>query len=369
MENAPANEQQAEPQSVESLIADNFDKLEAEETEETEETEVEEVEVPEETEEADEPEETEDPEETEVEDPEEPEEPEETEETEEPEYDVAPPERWPQEAQDWYKQLDSTGKRVFMENMYKPMQRQYTKSTQAIAETRKQLEPMLEAMNQYKGDFDRSGANPVELFRQQVAWAAHIQKVGPEQGLQDMAKAYNVNTLGQQEEVGDQYLTPVEREMKAQMTDLQTRLDQQAAGTQQDQQARIEDQQRQAQASVQMGLREFVEAKKDGKLLHPHVEKLAPRMTGLIRGGLVDKVDQFNQPVPIGQQLGQAYKLACELDPTIRTARVQTTRKKQVERAKAANRGVTSKTPAAAVDVPTGPIGDTISDLYDKLDR
>ena len=52
-----------------------------------------------------------------------------------------------------------------LDGIYKPMQRQYGQTTQELAEMRKGLEPMLESMNQYRGDFERMGVNPAEAFR------------------------------------------------------------------------------------------------------------------------------------------------------------------------------------------------------------
>ena len=66
---------------------------------------------------------------------------------------------------------------------------------------RQQINPVLESMKQYSSDFERTGVNPVEAFQSQLAWAAHIQRVGAEKGLSDMRDAYG---LGQPQENGRQ---------------------------------------------------------------------------------------------------------------------------------------------------------------------
>jgi len=291
---------------------------------------------------------------------------------EDPEYNEAAPERWPQDMKDYYSKLDPQGKQIMLENIYKPMQRNYSEATQQLARQRESLKPIMDAMQQYSPDFDKAGVTPVEAIRQQMAWTAHIAKVGPQQGLLDMAKAYGVEDFGQQggaSNKDDKYLTPIERGMKTQIEELRKGLE---TRNQLDEQrgtdARKDVQTRHLQ-EAHSSLQQFVEATKDGSPLHPHVEKVAPRMTGLIRGGLVDKVDDYGQPIPYPQQLGQAYKMACDMDPSIRGVRVSSTRKQQVAKAKANNRSVVSKTPAGSVDVQEGPIMDTIEDIYDQLDR
>jgi hypothetical protein len=369
MENAPAqNEQQAQPVNTEQTISDLYDTMAAEAVAEEVEEEVgEEVAVSEEETEETVEAESEDQEETETE-VEETEEAEEQEQ-EEPEYQAVVPERWPQHIKEKFNKLPPEAQQMVLEDVYKPMQGTYTKATQRLAEMRKMIEPMVQSLEQYGEDFDRAGMNPAEAFRQQMAWAAHIHKVGPQQGLADMARAYNVEVPGQQADPNEEYLTPVERSLKAKLDEVQQRLDQTATGIEKNQQAQEQEALDRQRHDVQVGLHQFATAQKDGAPLHPHLEKVAPRMTGLIRGGLVSRVDDYGQPVPIQQQLGQAYKMACDMDPSIRTVRAARTRSEQVRKASNANKGVTSKRPAASVEVPDGPLTDSISDLYDKLDR
>lgn len=289
------------------------------------------------------------------------------------EYNEPAPERWPEEYQEYYNQLDPKGKEIFLDKMFKPMQRKYTEATQALAHEKRNLEPMLKTLERHSEEFKQAGINPVEAFNRQMAWSAHFAKVGPEQGAKDLAAAYG--QAGGQHGDGpgnksDVYMTPVEKAQQAEID----RLKAETQNLNLTEQQRREDARRDAQArqanQVRESISKFANEMRDGKPVHPHVEKLGPQMAGLIRGGLVDRVDEYGQPVPYSQQLGQAYKIACEMDPNIRTQRQTRSRREQVARVTAAGREVVSKAPGTSDNVPDNrPLADSISDLYDRLDK
>jgi hypothetical protein len=286
---------------------------------------------------------------------------------EEPEYNEAAPERWPEELKTAYNDLPPEAKRAMMEGVYKPMQKTYTQTTQELAEQRKQIEPMLATLNQHSQEFEKAGINPIEAFNRQMAWSAHFAKVGPEQGAKDLADAYG--QAGGQREDSNVYMTPVEKAQQAEIDRLSGKFDSLSNAEQQ----RITDQQSQAvEAQAQQvrgSIQTFANEMRDGKPVHPHIEKVSAHMAGLIKGGLVDRTDEYGQPVPYNQQLGQAYKLACDLDPNIRTTRLTQSRKEQVAKATAANRDVVSKTPGGDKVEDSRPLSESISDLYDRMDR
>jgi hypothetical protein len=282
----------------------------------------------------------------------------------EPDYDEPAPERWPDEIKEIYGNLPPVAKKAMLEGVFKPMQRTYTQSTQELARMKGAVQPMLEAMEQHRNQFERMGVDPADAFRRQIAWAAHLATVGPEQGLRDMQAAYgqNVQPAGQQQE---EYMTPVERAMSAKIDSLT----QQVTGTQQSFDQRQQQEQQNAQQQwgnqVQNGLRQFASEQKDGKLLHPHIEKAAPAMAGIIRGGLVTQTDEYGQPVPILARIAQAYTMACDMDPSIRSA---APRGGQVAKAIAAqNVGIATTTPLTTDPVDSIPLGQSIENLYDKM--
>jgi hypothetical protein len=293
-----------------------------------------------------------------------------TQEVEEIDYNEAAPDRWPEEYKEYYNKLDAKGKQIFLDGLYKPMQRTYTEKTQQMAEQRKRLEPMLKTLEQHSGDFEQAGINPVEAFNRQMAWSAHFAKVGPEQGAKDLAKAYG--QAGQQTEQDDSqtaYMTPVERAQQARLEKIEQRFqDQERQRQEQAESAALAARQRQ-QETVQSSIAQFANEVRDGKPAHPHVEKVSARMAGLIKGGIVQRTNEYGQPRPYNEQLSDAYEMACRLDPSISTARNTRTRKEQVARVSAASRDVVSKTPGSDVDVEPAPLLDELSDLYDKLDR
>jgi hypothetical protein len=283
-------------------------------------------------------------------------------------YNEPAPERWPSDIKDVYNSLPPAARKAMLEGVYKPMQAKYTQTTQELAQQRKQLDPMLQTLEQHSEEFKQAGINPVEAFNRQMAWSAHFAKVGPEQGAKDLAKAYG-QAIGQHEDKSQVYMTPVEKAQQAEID----RLKRAVQWQQQTQQQQEEYAQQQAfnaqQAQVRRSITRFANETKDGQPTHPHVEKVSAQMAGLIRGGLVDRTDAYGQPIPYEQQLGQAYKLACDMDPSIRSARTSRSRKEQVEMVRRASRDVVSKTPGHDDIQDDGPLLDTISDLYDRLDR
>lgn len=290
--------------------------------------------------------------------------------TEPVEYNVAAPERWPAELKEAYNKLPGEQKQLLLEKVFKPMQAKFTQSTQEVAEMRRELEPMLNTLYQHRDSLQTMGVDAQEAFRRQMAWSAHFAQVGPEQGMKDMAAAYGLNQ-GQagNSEAADAYLTPVERSLKERFD----RMEQHLSSQQQNQQRWVQQQQQQAaQAraqSIQSDLQAFINEKVDGKLAHPHTEKVGPAMAGLIRGGLVSKTDEYGAARPVRDQIAEAYHLACQMDSSIRSVSPGAARGEQVKRAKRANSSVVGKAPGNAADVPDRPISDEISDLYDKLDR
>lgn len=286
-------------------------------------------------------------------------------------YNEPAPERWPNEIKEVYNSLPPAARKAMLEGVYKPMQKTYTQTTQDLAAQRKRLGPMLDALDQHSADFERAGVNPVEAFQRQLAWSAHFAKVGPEQGAKDLAKAYN-QAGGQQADGGDKkpdiYMTPVEKAQQERLERLEGKLTARERQDQERQQQRQQDAFRAQANQVRNTIGEFANESKDGRPLHPHVEKVSGRMAGLIRGGVVERVDANGQQVPFHQQLSQAYELACRLENLQPTGHTRT-RREQVEKVTAANRNVTSKTPGHDPVEQTGNLADSLSDLYDRLDR
>lgn len=365
---SPAKQQQeTAPENLGDAIAATFDEMEAAENEEVEVSEEENEEVSAETTGEEESPEVEEPEgEQEVSE----ELQEEIQEAADSDYEEPAPDRWPDDIKEVYNQLPPQARKAMLEGVYKPMQRSYTQATQELAGIRNKFAPMIETMENYRNDFERMGVNPEEVFRTQMAWAAHLSRVGVEQGLRDMSDAYGVSPqqAGQEEQP---YLTPTERAQQAQIDALQ----QQVTGQQQYQQqltARQQEEQAAAHRNeIQSNLTAFINEKTDdGQPKHPHVEKLASNIAGIIRGGLIRQTDEYGQPVPIRAVLNQAYDMACNLDPSIRTPLQNNAR--QASRVKAAQKvGVVTKEPAGQDNTDVDEMGmtDFISRTYDTLDR
>ena len=286
----------------------------------------------------------------------------------ESDYNEPAPERWKPEMQEMYNGLPPHARKALLEGIYKPMQKTYTQSTQELAGMRKSIEPMLQTMQQHENTFQRMGVNPAEAFNTQMAWIAHINTVGAEKGIADMQQAYGVGTpkkaAGQEE-----YLTPTERAFKEQISALQNQVSGQQQQTQQFTQQQAQQAEDNARNEIQQNLNTFINEKTDdGNPAHPHVEKVASGIAGIIRGGLVSKTDDYGQPVAIRDQLAQAYTMACNLDPSIRTP---IPGKRQAALIKTAqNAQVVTKTPAGHVSTDDDmPMSSFIEQEWERLNR
>lgn len=278
-------------------------------------------------------------------------------------YKEPAPERWADEIKAVYNSLPPAARKAMLDGIYKPMQRSYTQATQDLATMRSQINPVLEAMNQYGSEFERTGVSPQEAFKNAIAWSAHLQRVGAEQGLKDMQEAYGVGAqkTGQQ---GEQYLTPTERFLKQQIDALKSQVTgQQTQSQQRDHQQQIERQ----KGEIEQTLENFVNEKtEDGNPRHPHVHKVARGIAGVIRGGLIDKADEYGNPVPMRDQIAKAYTMACYLDPSIRAPSVNA---RQAHRVKAAQRAsVVTRQPAGKLDSEEMDMAAFIEKTYDQLD-
>ncbi len=286
---------------------------------------------------------------------------------EEPEYDEPAPARWSEEMKATYEELPPAARKLMVENIYKPMQRQYTETTTDLSKMKDKVAPLLQIMDDYGSDFERAGANPVDAIRRQAAWAQHFLKVGVEQGVEDMRKQFGIKGADGQAET--EYLTPTERKLKAEVEDMKSILQR---NEQESVQQTEQQQQEQYRAHIQQvhgELKSFIDEQKDGKPAHPYVEKVAPQIAGIIRGGLVTRVDDYGQPVPIKAQIAQAYRMACDMNPSIRSAKLTGKDARQVEKVKAAQdvNVVTTMPSGKPSGVPTMTVEQAVNAAYDKL--
>jgi len=363
MDSPESTQQETESLSTEDLLSKTFDEMEAAEEVETDE----EVEISaEEDSQGDEEnagEETDPEVEEETETVEaEAELTEEIEEAAESEYNEPAPERWPEEIRKVYNELPPAARQAMLEGIYKPMQKSYTQTTQQLAQQRNELAPFVQILEENRSAFENTGVDPVEVVKTQVAWAAHFQRVGAEQGMSDMRQAYGLDNQQAGQE-GSKYLTPTERGFKQQIDALSKQVQGQQQQSQDNRQEQVVNAQK---AEINNTLQNFVNEKtEDGKPMHPHVDKVASNIAGIIKGGLVAKADEWGNPVPMRDQLAQAYSMACNLDPSIRTPAIDN---RQAGRVKAAQKvSVVTKNPASQQEVDDLPMSGFIEKTYDQL--
>ena len=373
MDSPDTRQQETESENLNDVIANTFDELEAQgesvETDEpevevsaedtTEVVEAEQEDTEEITEEVEASEKTEGNEVTE-------ELQEEIQEAADSDYNEPAPDRWADDIKEVYNALPPHARKAMLEGIYKPMQRSYTQSTQELAQMRSQIQPMLEAAEHYRGDFERMGVNPVEAFRTQLAWAAHLHKVGAEQGLRDMSQAYGLGDKPSGGQENDEYLTPTERALKKQVTDLEQKISGTQKTIEERNAAEVAHRQNAYKQEVQSTLHQFVTEKtEDGSLKHPHMKSVANGVAGILRGGLVKNTDDYGQPVSVYDQIAQAYHMACNLNPATRTL---APKKRQVSNAKSAQKvSVVTKHPATEQSSEGMPMSSFIEKTYDEL--
>lgn len=285
----------------------------------------------------------------------------------EPEYDEPAPARWSEEMKATYEELPPAARKLMVENIYKPMQRQYTETTTDLSKMKEKVAPLLQIMEDYGGDFERAGTNPVDAIRRQAAWAQHFLKVGVDQGVRDMQQQFGVKSDDGQAET--EYLTPTERKLKAEVEGMKQTLQKREQQTEEQSRAQQQEQYQHHVQKVHGELKSFIDEQKDGKPAHPYVEKVAPQIAGIIRGGLVTRVDDYGQPVPIKAQIAQAYRMACDMNPSIRSAKLTGKDARQVEKVKAAQdvNVVTTMPSGKPSGVPTMTVEQAVNAAYDKL--
>lgn len=290
-----------------------------------------------------------------------------------PVYNEPAPQRWPAEIANVYNALPPAAKQAMMEGFYKPMQRQYTQATQELADVRRTVEPLVQTLSQYRADFERSGIDPTTAFARQMQWSAHLARVGPEQGLRDMAKSYGVKleALATDPNQSDEYLTPFERSMKQKLEFYDTFIANQQQSTAQQAEERERTDLNNRYAEVQAGLHQFInEQTPDGTPAHPHVEALAPLIAGLIRENQIPEVDNFGRPIPVPLRLIYAYNTALDIASKVGGAAPQSTNQRQVQRARAARDvGVVTKIPAGKQEPSDKSWAEEVEDVYDALAR
>ena len=291
----------------------------------------------------------------------------------EAEYDEPAPERWSADMKEVYDRIPPEARKLMVEKVFKPMQRQYTESTTEMKQMREKIAPVMKIMEEYGGAFSDVGANPVDAIRRQAAWAAYFVKHGAEKGMTEMAKSFGVKgfTDGQAQDAEEEYMTPVERRLSAQVENVTSLLNQQQQTSAQRSKQQQQDNAQARYKSVHTELQSFINEQKDGKPLHPHVEKVAPQIAGLMKSGLVTQVDESGQPVPFKAQIGQAYKMAVDMNPSLRSAITPQSRQRQVAKVKAAqNVGVvTTLSSSRADDSPQLTTSDAVEKAFNQLER
>lgn len=270
------------------------------------------------------------------------------------EYNEPPLERWPNEWKEAYNALPSSAKKHFMEG-FKHMQRSHNERMQQIAHMRRSIEPYLNVVQRHQEAFQRMGVAPEVAFEQQLAWAAHIQQVGMEQGLKDWAAAHRIDPamLAQQQQAEDEgYWTPNERKLLEEnraVTEKLSQVEQALQGLAHQEAAK-------AQAArvqeVSSHLQHFLsETDSEGHPAHPHIDRVKGEMSRMIQTGYIPAVDEQGNRIPDYHRLKMAYERAVYADPELRATLAQSNassnieeRRRQAARAQRAARQVVDKT-------------------------
>ena len=232
------------------------------------------------------------------------------------------PHTWQDEWKDGFNSIQDRAMQQAILDQNANMNKAFTDKMTNVAELRRDLDGIKGAMQPHMERLQRAGITPDVAVQRSLAWDAHIQQ-NPAQGIMDMAKAYGVDlsaTIQSQTE-SDQYLTPMERQLRqdgqAQAQSVQ-QLQQQMVQWN-DHQQRQEWQGRQQNAYAMLDT--FMNAKDDsGNRLHRYIEHVDHRMTQLV------------QENNLG--LEAAYSLATSESPEIQAAQTKSRQAAQVKATK-----------------------------------
>lgn len=259
------------------------------------------------------------------------------EEPEASEDDIDPIERWDEEFKAAFETLDKKGKKLVMDS-YKNFQRDYTKKSMEIADTKREYESITQAMEPVSGMLEQAGLTHSDGIRALVnaqqqlmtnpAYAIDslVQQYGGQQAKEIVAGL--ASKYGIQADPDDGHADYEDPEIKALKQKLQSM-------EQMFQQTQISSQQQQ-QAEVQNQIKLFQEATDDqGNPLHPHFESVKVKMGKLISAGEATDLDD-------------AYKKAIRLDDDLYQQELEAQRKaKAIEQDRKRKERVAAAKPAA----------------------
>lgn len=203
----------------------------------------------------------------------------------------------------------------WMVDRSKAVDRAITEKTQALAEERKELEPIKGLLGQWKGYFDALGQKPDEAVNGLLR-ADHVLRTGtPERKIEAfkiLAREYGIPLTGEQQDAEGGEQNPEVAALKQELAALKNEL-----GGFKTHQEQTELQQTQALIDS------FATAKDaDGNLLHPHFETVKAAMGDLISSA----VRRGNE-----MSLEDAYAKAIRLDDALYQETLEAERKKIAE--------------------------------------
>lgn len=228
-------------------------------------------------------------------------------EAEDSEDDVDPIERWSEEYKAAFNALDKKSKKLVMEQ-YKNFQRDYTKKSMEIADTKREYESIAQAMAPVSNLLQQHGMTHADGIRALVNAQQQLM-TNPAFAIDSLVQQYGGNAAkeivaglarkyGIQADPDDghaDYEDPEIKALKQELQQMRSLVEQNQTQSQQRQQAELTNQ-----------IKLFREATDDsGNLLHPHFEALRVKMGKLINAGEATDLDD-------------AYQKAIYLDDNLR---------------------------------------------------
>jgi len=206
----------------------------------------------------------------------------------------------------------------FILTRHKSMEGDYTRKSQAIADTQRQYDAIRDALAPHEQDFARSGLDHAGAVRQLASVHTALKTNGKAAILQ-LAQSYGIDLTGDDQEPTDPAMASIQQELRVLREQTQRQTD--------------EAQQR-AQKDLLANIQAFeTEQGADGKLLHPHFNELQNEITKLFQQGMAS-------------DLNDGYRKALAWRPDLTTPVVKTVEKTdkaaKVRKAKIAATGVKS---------------------------
>lgn len=244
---------------------------------------------------------------------------------EDPEDDLGPidpPANWPQQEQEFFKELPPALQHAYLDRA-RHMMADYTRKTQEVARVRQGYAELERTISPHVQKWALNGMGPSQAIQQLIALSDFATE-RPQEFLQYFAnlRGVDLNALANQKAQADEYIDPQVHALRQQLSGVQAQLNQTVQQQQAAQQAAQRQQYVQTYQAVDNGIENFAsQTDQNGKPLYPYFNELEEDMALEISSGRA-------------QNLHEAYERAKWSNPYTRSKLLAQTRARDNARAR-----------------------------------